>query len=110
VGKVVGRTSPTGSFTIYGVGPGDQLTFSAFGHETKSVAVDNSRKLNVALALGVIDPSALLKIVPGFTHEDAPASVLGEMRRAMGLNSANGSIVTGVAARLYSRSGKPVAE
>jgi len=110
VGKVDGRTSPTGAFTVYGVGPGDELTFSAFGHERKSVAIDNSRKVNVTLALGVIDPNALLKIVPGFTHEDAPPSVIAEIRRGIGLSPAAANLVTGVAARLYSKNGKPVAE
>ena len=93
-GKVDGQTASNGTFTVYGIGPGDELTISAFGHETTSATVDNARRIDVTLALGKIDPRSVFTSVTGLTYEDAPPSIVAQLRGQMRTDPLTDRVVT----------------
>jgi hypothetical protein len=48
-GGDIGHTAVNGSFQLYGLGPGDQLTVTAPGYKTAAVTIDGDRRVRVAL-------------------------------------------------------------
>jgi hypothetical protein len=106
-GRVSGQTAPNGAFTVYGIGPGDKLAFSANAHESTSVTIDASRKVQLKLALAPTDPLSLLRVIPGYAHENAPASAMADIRNQMG--AIGGRVITGIAGRGYTKNNQPVA-
>jgi hypothetical protein len=103
------KTKSDGTFTTYGVGPGDTVTVTAFGHAPARVKVAASRSLNVTLKLGRIDPNALLKPVEGYGYVDVPGDAVGGVRAAVAsIDPEAGRYITGVAARSITKNGKGI--
>lgn len=109
-GKEVAKTRTDGVFTVYGVGPGDTLTITAFGHQPKKVIVSAKRKVNATLALARIDPNALLRPVKGYGYVNAPADVMNAFRSELATSTAiQDENITGIAAKSVVKDGKPFA-
>ncbi|HZD01869.1 MAG TPA: carboxypeptidase regulatory-like domain-containing protein [Actinomycetes bacterium] len=97
-GSVKERTAADGSFSVYGLGPGDKLTASAPGYKTAAVTVDDDRRVAVALVAeeatrirqvndwlraGNLAPvwRYVFRAPKGYEYEDLPSSVKDEARR-----------------------------
>jgi hypothetical protein len=103
------KTRSDGTFTTYGVGPGDTVTVTAFGHAAKKMKVPASREMKVSLALGRLDPKALLKQVPGYGFVDVPAGDLQQLRAEMtAADPEIGRAITGVVMRSITKGGKGI--
>ncbi len=103
------KTKSDGTFTTYGVGPGDTVTITAFGHTPRMVKVPSSREMSVSLALGRLDPMALLKPVAGYGFVDVPADDLAQVRAEIAYADAEiGHAITGIAMRSITKGGKGV--
>lgn len=103
------RTGNDGTFTLYGVGPGDTITIAAFGHRTATIAVDQTRKVRVVLELSALEARQLLPAVPGYGYlnadpTDEPAKVAALRSRVPELARQ----VTSVAMRRITRDGGAV--
>jgi hypothetical protein len=108
-GKETTRTKSDGTFTTYGIGPGDTVTVTAFGHAPKKVKVPGSRKIEVALELGRLNPDALIKPVAGYGFADMPGDATASIRAELNaIDPALGSSVTGAAARSITKGGKGI--
>lgn len=79
-GKEQHTTQADGAFTTYGVGPGDSLKITAFGHEQTSVKIDDSRKIRVSLKLGRMDPNLVLTEKAGYGLVDVPSELVDGVR------------------------------
>jgi hypothetical protein len=103
------KTRSDGTFTTYGVGPGDTVTVTAFGHAPMKVKVPASREMKVSLALGRLDPKALLKPVEGYGFVDVPAIDLAQVRADIAYADPEiGQAITGVAMRSITKGGKGI--
>lgn len=109
-GKAAQGTRPDGTFTAYGVGPGDALKVSAFGHAPASVPIGATRTVRVALKLGRVDPSQILISVEGFGYVNAPPEVIAETRNDMAAGDPEfGKHITGLAMKSVIRDADTVA-
>jgi hypothetical protein len=114
IGATVRGTDATkaksdGTFTTYGVGPGDTVTVTAFGHAPKKVKVPASREMKISLALGRLNPDALLKPVEGYGFAAVPAEALAQMRAdTVGSDPTLGRALTGIAMRSITKGGRGV--
>lgn len=109
-GKDLTKTRADGVFKIYGIGPGDTLTITAFGHQPKKVKVSPKRTASTSLALARIQPASLLRAVKGYTYVDAPGEFSSLMRAEIATSTAiQSDKITGVAAKSVVKDGKPFA-
>jgi hypothetical protein len=109
-GKESTKTRADGMFITYGLGPGDTLTITAFGHQPKKVKITPKRTATAALALGPMNPNALLRPVKGYRYMDAPIDVAGAMRAEVAaVDPAANAAISGVAARSVVHDGDPFA-
>jgi hypothetical protein len=103
------KTRSDGTFTTYGVGPGDTVTVTAFGHAPKKVKVPASRTLKVSLSLGRLNPQALLKPVEGYGFAAVPGADLAQMRaEIVGADPVFGQEITGIAVRSITKGGRGI--
>ena len=103
------KSKSDGTFTTYGVGPGDTVTVTAFGHAPKKVKIPGSRELKVALELGRLNPDALIKPVAGYGFADMPGDASSAIRAEMNaVDPLLGDAVTGAAARSITKGGKGI--
>jgi hypothetical protein len=103
------KSKSDGTFTTYGVGPGDTVTVTAFGHAPKKVKVPGSRELKVTLELGRLNPTALIKPVAGYGFADMPGDASAAIRAELNaVDPTLGDAVTGVAARSITKGGKGI--
>ena len=102
------KTRSDGTFTTYGVGPGDTVTVTAFGHAPKKVKVPASREMQVSLSLGRIDPARVFREIPGYGSTNAPAEMVAAMRAEAGFIPLRDDLVTGFAAKSITKNGEGI--
>lgn len=108
-GKEKRTTQADGAFTTYGVGPGDSLKISAFGHEETSVKVDADRRVEVAMKLGRMDPNLVLKPTAGYGFVDAPAELVAELRADIAYTDPEfARFLTGISAKSVVHNGETI--
>ncbi|MGH2706999.1 MAG: hypothetical protein ACRDJK_01740, partial [Actinomycetota bacterium] len=71
-GKINEQTAPDGSFTVYGVGPGDSLRVSARFHESIEAPINANRSLAVKLNPARVDPESAFVPVEGYAFAQMP--------------------------------------
>ena len=108
-GKEANRSRADGTFSVYGVGPGNSLKFTAFAHAPMTVKIGANRKVTAALKLGTVDPNALLTRVAGYGYVDAPAELVAQMRAEMAQSPEFNASLTGVAAKSVLLNGETIA-
>lgn len=79
-GKEKHATQADGTFRTFGVGPGDKLTISAFGHEDTTITIGPDRRVAAALKLGRVDPKAVLKSNAGYGFVSMPSELIDGLR------------------------------
>ncbi len=103
------KASSDGTFSVYGVGPGDTLTVSAIGHVTATVTIGDNRVANVSLKLGRIDPEALIPVISGYGFENVPKALKDEALRGIRSDPDIGKYITGFAGKSVTSGGEGVA-
>jgi hypothetical protein len=107
-GAARGTTKSDGTFAVYGAGPGETITITAFGHKKTSVKIDKTRKVDAKLELDRIDPAKVVKEVPGFGVTDAPADVVAGLNADLASITAVSGEIVGVSMKSVTKNGQGV--
>lgn len=110
IGRETHATQADGIFRTYGVGPGDTLKISAYGHEATTVTIGADRTAKAALKLGRIDPAAVLKPISGYGFVDMPSDIVDGLRAEVAYADPEfASYITGFKAASVVHNGETVA-
>ena len=108
-GKVRQDTDGNGSFTVFGVGPGDSLSISAFGHQTSSVKIGKDRKVNASINLGRIDADRVLATPSGYALANVPKDLVDALRSDIAYGDPQFAIqITGMSMKSVIRNGETI--